>query len=68
MNINLHRDFHIYMKKQVESITDASAFLAGETLALNHTPAEREWHLNVKRGYEARCEMERLMNEVKGNE
>ena len=49
-------------------ITDASAFLVGETMALNHTPAEREWHLNVKRGYEARCEMEKLMNEVKGNE
>jgi|TARA_R110002126_G_scaffold284111_1_gene433637 hypothetical protein len=65
---DLDKQIGIHVMGDRPDITDASAFLVGETMALNHTPAEREWHLNVKRGYEARCEMEKLMNEVKGNE
>ena len=66
--MDILKQIDTYIKTEQPGVLSGSAFLQGETDALNDTDERRAWYKDYYRGYVARCEMEKLMNEVKGNE
>ena len=59
--MDILKQIDTYIKTEQPDVLSGSAFLQGETDALNDTDERRAWYKDYHRGYVARCEIEEFI-------